>query len=99
MSDKPARKTAFIKGQTTIAPPWQPCEVSRPEHAAIKALFEGKATEDQQHQFIEWFRRATAMGDMEFHPLGDRESCFASGKRFIGRMFFTLVKSSLSKTE
>jgi hypothetical protein len=92
-------KRSTIRGKVNIAPPWEPCDISKPEHQAIHALFAGEANKDQQMLFLQWFKRATAMGDMEFSPLGDRESAFASGKRHIGRLFFSLAQASLPPTK
>jgi hypothetical protein len=96
MSEKqPARRPSTIKGQTNLAPPWEPCEVSIDELSAIHALVVGEASKDQQFRFLEWFKRATAVNEMEFRPSGERESNFAAGKRFVGIQVFTLAKSHL----
>jgi hypothetical protein len=88
------RKPSPIKGQAEIVAPWDPCELSKLEMQAIQSLAIGEANKDQQLLFLEWFKRATNIGGMEFHPGGDRETCFASGKRFIGRLFFSLARSA-----
>jgi hypothetical protein len=91
-----AKRGTVIRGTTDIKTPWDPCEVTKAELNAIHALVQGKATEDQQFAFIEWFKRATGQGLMEFHPAGERESNFESGKRFVGRQFFILAKSHVT---
>ena len=56
---------------------------------AIKALYEGKATEHQQSLVVKWLELACGMNDLEFRISvrgedGDRLSAFQSGKRFVG---------------
>jgi len=50
---------------------------------AIKALYEGKATEHQQQIITHWLDMLTGRNDLEFRD-DDRMSAFASGKRFVG---------------
>lgn len=88
-----ARKQPVIKGTTVIRPPWEPCDNTLNEHLAIHALVTGKATADQQLLFMEWFKRATGIGEMEFRPDDERASNFASGKRFVALHFFNLVRT------
>ncbi len=79
-----------------LPPPWTFEPASPAEIVAIKALFAGRATPDQQGFFVDWFQRATAVGELEFNPAGERESNFAAGKRFIGLQFFTLAKTLIA---
>lgn len=84
-----------VAGKTKVLPPWEPCPVEPADITAIRALRDGKATPDQQHRFVEWLSRATGIGELEFRPAGERESNFASGKRFVGMQFFQLAKTFL----
>lgn len=90
-----AVKSRVIKGETNVAPPWQPCDTTEHEILAIQALMLGKASEVQQHQFIAWFKRATAFDELEFRPSDERASCFAAGKRFVALQCFSLAKARL----
>lgn len=85
----------IIQGRTNQSPPWEPVAVEKAEITAIQALVSGLATKDQQGLFVEWLKRATAIGELEFRATGERESTFAAGKRFVGLQFFTLAKASL----
>jgi hypothetical protein len=84
-----------IQGKTNTAPPWEPAAVTPAEIQCIQALTRGEATKDQQALFVKWMERATAVGELEFRPSGERESNFAAGKRFVGLQFFTLAKTFL----
>lgn len=87
----------FGQARTTppwVAPPARPADVS-----AIKALMVGKATEDQQRRVVEWLREATGIGELEFRPDDERASAFASGKRFVGLLFFTLAEAIIRRNE
>lgn len=89
-----APKRSTIKGQALIAPPWEPCETTKPEFHAIQALVHGDATKEQQAVFVGWLKRATAINEMEFRPDSERATTFASGKRFVGQLFFTLAQAT-----
>lgn len=86
------------RGTVELDPPWNPPLTEAGEHAAIRALYEGKADERQQALFLAWFIRCTAVGHMSYRPgaEGDRDTAFAEGKRHVGRMFFDLAKTALS---
>jgi hypothetical protein len=91
------KKQVRVKGQTDIAPPWEPAEATLAEINAIKALIVGKASEYQQGLIVGWLERATGVTSLEFRPDSDRASSFASGKRFVGLQFFQLAKAVLAQ--
>ena len=82
-----------IAGVARITPPWEPTPALPVEIASIKALMAGKASEHQQGVFIEWLKRASGVGELEFRPDSERASAFASGKRFVAMQFFSLAFS------
>jgi hypothetical protein len=77
------------KPVSTAAMPWHPVKLSKSEARAIQALYEGNASEPQQRKALELFiTRFGAADDLEFRPDefgGERASCFASGRRFVGQ--------------
>lgn len=93
MTEPKAKPKPKVIGQTNTSAPWQPVEIQPADVYAIKALVAGTATEAQQHRIVDWLQRATAVGEMSYRPLSDRDSVFAEGKRFIGLQFFTLAKA------
>lgn len=69
------------------AEPWKPPDYELPDVVAFQALQRGDATEDQQKRALNYLIQ-TLCGtyDLQFHPgpEGDRDTCFAAGKRFVG---------------
>jgi hypothetical protein len=54
---------------------------------AVRALYDGKATDSQQRLVWEWLMFVTGQDDISFRPGldGQRETDFAEGKRFVGQ--------------
>lgn len=78
--------------------PWLPAPWEDADAGAIQALARGDASEDQQRRALEWIiNRACATYDMSFHPEGDRATCFAEGKRFVGNQIIKMMKINLAK--
>jgi hypothetical protein len=86
-------KTALL-GQTNLPPPWAPTPAEPADVSAIRALMQGTANEAQQLRVVDWLKRASGLGELEFRPDGDRASAFASGKRFVAIQFFTLSQAA-----
>jgi hypothetical protein len=80
-------------GQAHLPPPWAPTVAEPADISAIKALVAGNANEAQQLRAVEWLKRATAVGELEFRPDSDRATAFAAGKRFVAIQFFTLAQA------
>jgi len=70
------------------AMPWFPVEPTQQQARAIKSLAEGSASEVQQKIAMAFIvNKICAIEDQEFRPEefgGERASCFAGGKRFVG---------------
>ena len=86
MAQKP--RSNKIKTQLPQAQPWFPVEPTQVQARAIKAMATGEASEVQQKIAMAFIvNKLCAVEDMEFRPEefgGDRASCFAGGKRFVG---------------
>lgn len=78
----------MAKRPSTASMPWFPPQLTKNEARAIKAVWEGVASEPQQKKVIELIiKRFACADDLEFRPDdmgGERASNFASGKRFVG---------------
>lgn len=87
------------RGVTDVSAPWDPPLTEEAEIHAIKAVYAGKATEQQQLLLCQWLIRCTGVNTMTFRPGpdGDRASSFAEGKRHVGRMFFDLARAVLPR--
>lgn len=90
-------KRTTIKGKTQLPQPWDPCDTTKPEWHAIKAIYAGDASKEQMHTFLGWMAKATGINELEFRPDSERATTFASGKRFVGQQFFVLAKSSITE--
>jgi hypothetical protein len=88
------------RGVTDVSAPWDPPLTEMAEVNAIKALYAGAATEDQQRLVCAWLLKASGANTMTFRPGvdGDRATAFAEGKRHVGRMFFDLARTVLANT-
>jgi hypothetical protein len=64
---------------------------------AIKALFVGNATGDQQIRAMKWIIEDVCRTyDLSFRPDSERDTCFAEGKRHVG---MEIVKALKVNTE
>ena len=90
MAGKSSRPQTNSSNRPTLpqAFPWHPVEPTKSQARAIKALADGSASEVQQKSAMAFIvNRICGIEDMEFRPEefgGDRASCFAGGKRFVG---------------
>lgn len=83
-------------GPSAFLPPvWDDAVVS-----ALQALHRGDATQDQQQAALRWIIEVNSNAyDLSFRPgglEGDRESCFAEGRRFVGMQIVKLLKLNLN---
>lgn len=80
------------------AEPWKPPYYEIEDAGAIQALLRGDAQAHQQQRALAYIIE-TLCGtyDMSFRPNGDRDTCFAEGKRFVGNQLVKLAKLNLSK--
>lgn len=80
------------------AEPWKPPHYADEDAGAIQALLRGEAMPHQQQRALAYIIE-TLCGtyDMSYRPSGDRDTCFAEGKRFVGNQLVKLSKLNLSK--
>ena len=64
---------------------------------AVKALWSGEATPDQQKRAVEWLTKNVCLvGDLSFNLAeGPRASDFTEGKRWVGAMLIWCAKTSI----
>lgn len=73
--------------------PWIPPGYAPSVVWAMKALAEGKASENQQKLLLNWIiNDLCGTYDLPFRPEGDRETVFASAKQFVGQQIVKLIK-------
>lgn len=89
----PQRKPAELPK----AEPWKPAHYEIADAGAIQALLRGEAEPHQQKRALAYIIE-TLCGtyDMSFRPTGDRDTCFAEGKRHVGNQLVKLTKLNLS---
>lgn len=76
-------------------PPHFRCDWDIPTASAIQALIRGEATFDQQRSAMNWLiNQACGTYNTSFSELGDRETSFAEGRRFVGTNIVKLSKIS-----
>ena len=82
-----------------ISAPYAPAPFSTPVAIALKNLQQGQATPDEQKMALTWIINIGARNyDMSYRPgglEGDRDSCFAEGKRFVGSQIIKLLNTPL----
>ena len=65
--------------------PWYPPEYEPADVSAIKGLFAGTASPEQQQRALKWIiESACATYELSFRPTSDRDTAFAEGRRFVG---------------
>lgn len=73
--------------------PFYPAAYTEFDIASIKALFDGKASEQQQKNAVHWILfEACKIGDLCYRPDSARDTDFAEGKRFVGLQIVKLTK-------
>ena len=76
-------------------PPHFRCDWDIPTASAIQALIRGEATFEQQRSAMNWIiNQACGTYNTSFSELGDRETSFAEGRRFVGTNIVKLSKIS-----
>ena len=78
-------------------PPHFRCDWDIPTASAIQALIKGEATPDQQRGAMHWLiNQACGTYNISFSEIGDRETCFAEGRRFVGTNIVKLNTLSIN---
>ena len=73
--------------------PWFPPDYELADIMAIKNLFAGTATEDQQKRGMNWIVMALCgTYDLSFRPDSERSTAFAEGRRFVGLEIIKALK-------
>lgn len=90
-----------MKKSIEIPQPYEPYEWAKnlPFVYALKALHEGKATDEQQKLILKEMTNLTGYYDLSYRPDSDRNTAFAEGKRFIGAQIAKMVNLSPSLIE
>lgn len=79
------------------AEPWKPAHWENADAGAIQALMRGEAEPHQQQRALTYIiEKLCGTYDMSYRPSGDRDTCFAEGKRFVGNRIVFLTKVNLS---
>lgn len=71
---------------------WGPPTWDAADITACQALERGEANKDQQKRFVRWLHAACRTHGMTFAPTSERASCFAEGRRHVGRWFINLCQ-------
>lgn len=81
--------------------PWKPPEYAIADVVAIKALYDGTADKQQQQRALTCIIDIlSGRNDMSYRPgglEGDRDTCFAEGRRYVGQQLVKMVKVNLDK--
>jgi len=74
-------------------PPWEPADAE-----AFQALQRGEASKYQQQRALEYLiYRAAETYNFPFRPEGDRDTCIALGRQFVGQHIVFLMNLNLSQ--
>ena len=69
------------------------------EIQALRAVYEGSATERQQVAVLPYILRAAGIHDMSYRPADSHATAFAEGKRFVGTTLVWMLKSAPARTD
>ncbi len=78
--------------------------IERPDYTefevhALRALFEGNASERQQVAILPYILRAAGTNDQSYRPGDSHATAFAEGKRFVGTTLVWMLKSAPTRTD
>jgi hypothetical protein len=80
------------------AAPWKPAVYAKEDHAAVKAVANGIASEEQQKRAARWIINTLCETyGMSYRPQSDRDTTFAEGKRHVGLQIVKLVNMPLDR--
>lgn len=86
--------------QKPHADPWMPPPSEEADIGALKAVAAGQASPEQQKRALNYIVYvACGTYDLAYRPRGDRDTCFALGRQFVGQHLVTLVNLDLSKQQ
>lgn len=79
--------------------PWLPPTLSPGQVGALKAVFQGLASAEQQRQAFDVVCEISYNGGAHYFPGEDgrRDTDFALGRKFVGDMMKTIVKVRITK--
>ena len=75
--------------------PWLPPKYELADTSALQALHRGEANEDQQKRALKWIIEMAAYTYQPSYrngPDGERDTCFAEGRRFVGLEIVKMLK-------
>lgn len=76
--------------------PHIPPEWDLADAVAIQALVDGSAEPHQQKRAMQWIvERAAGTYEFNYYP-GDRDTCFALGRAFVGQQIVKLMRINVS---
>ena len=83
---------AAIRSRKPGARPHTPSPCDAHDVYALKALAAGSASEGQQKRALNWIlNQCCGVPDNTYYPDSERDSIFASGKRFVGLEIVALI--------
>lgn len=81
-----------IRTRKPGARPHSPSPCSSYDVYALKALMTGTANESQQKRALDWIlNQCCGVPDNTYYPDSERDTIFASGKRFVGLEIVALI--------
>jgi len=94
-----AERAKPTKGSLATRSPWLPADWEQADVSALQALLKGEATPDQQKRALDWIIvSAAGTYEQSYRPGGqdgERDTCFAEGRRFVGNQIIKALKISL----
>jgi len=94
--EQPRPKVTGVPDKPKAA--YHPAPWENHEAEAIQALFDGRATPDQQRTALKWILDgACALYDLSYRPgpEGERDTSLAEGRRFVGLQIVKLSRLNL----
>lgn len=89
-----------LRTRKTGAKPHNPSPCSSYDVYAMKALAAGSASESQQKRALNWIlNQCCGVPDNTYYPESERDTVFASGKRFVGLEIVALINMPTNKLE
>lgn len=101
MSSKPPTAATGARGRIPKSPrpePWIPPEWDPEDAHAVQAFMQGRASQDQQLRAAGFLvNQLCGTYDLSYRPSGDRDTCFAEGKRFVGLQLVKFAQLNIAR--
>lgn len=82
-----------------VVEPWKPATYTKADVAALQSLEKGVAGPHEQQRALKFIVEELGMTYQHTHFEGDRDTCFANGRRFVGLQIVKLLRLKVTEIQ